>query len=431
MTRRFVLAILVVLSAVAFARQFTGYISGDNVQIRAQGANFYERLGEFSRDAQVQVVSEKDGWCEVKLPNSVKLWVEEEYVDGDGTVNSDAAYLYAGQSTRFTKVCRLNSGAKLSVAGNSVNKMLPVYAPEQATGWVSGQFVADKPSEPILVIADEAASLAAERKALEEERQRQQQALEEEKKQLEQTREELARMQEQAKQDREELERHKEEAGRIAETKQAAMEKLASEQTAAKELSRQLDEVASENEELNNRIAEERRKQEEYRQQVEVAQIEVASIRKEAENLKVGDESVPTENVANDEASGESGEVANSAVDGAAQNGENSRVVLIAREGGEAAKSAEATAPSAEPAKPELVSCTGIVVPLGVRSTREASYAVCQLEDNKYIPLYYLSSRQLKFSIWDRQIVTVTGTVEEVEGCRYPLMRVQGVVKVR
>ena len=154
---------LMISSVACWAEGQIGHITGNAVQIRAKGANFYERLGEFSAGTEVNVLSESNGWSEIQLPPTVRLWIQEEYLDDDGMVNSDVACLYAGQSTRFSKVKVLPRGTMLNVAGVAVNKLVPVYAPKGATGWVSSSYVklgansdetAEVPAMPAIDLAD-------------------------------------------------------------------------------------------------------------------------------------------------------------------------------------------------------------------------------------------------------------------------------------
>ncbi|MCK6440830.1 MAG: hypothetical protein L6Q71_11610, partial [Planctomycetes bacterium] len=80
-----------------------GQVSGDSVRLRGGPSTQHSTLEVLKKGDKLVVVSEKDGWFEVRLPQSCPCWIAEQLLkdNGDGTasVTGDNVNLRASADT--------------------------------------------------------------------------------------------------------------------------------------------------------------------------------------------------------------------------------------------------------------------------------------------------------------------------------------------
>ena len=158
--------ILCALSLALFGQEETvkGTITADKLVIRAKPGTHYENIGSFAKDTEVVVISEKDDWLEVRVPENTTAWVAADAIDENGNVLETACDLYSGPAVVFNTFGKAAAGTQLKLTGEASGNWRKVYAPENTTAWVSKSFV--KLPDP--AIAEAEAKRIAEEKAAEE-----------------------------------------------------------------------------------------------------------------------------------------------------------------------------------------------------------------------------------------------------------------------
>ncbi len=248
-----------------------GTITADKLVIRAKPGTHYENIGTFTKDTEVVVVSEKDEWLEVRVPENTTAWVAADAIDENGNVLETACDLYSGPAVVFNTFGKAAPGTQLKLTGEASGNWRKVYAPENTTAWVSKSFV--KLPDP--AIAEAEAKRIAEEKAAEEKAKKE---AEEKRIAEEKAAEEKRLAEEKAKKEAEEK--------RIAEEK-AAEEKRIAEEKAAEEKRIAEEKAKKESEEKALKEAEEAR--------IAAEEAKIAEQSKKLEELKSSINGVETE----------------------------------------------------------------------------------------------------------------------------------------
>ena len=147
------LAIIIIFCAAAGFAAEAGYVVGNGVNLRASAASFSESLGTLKEGTAVSIVSEKDGWAQIVLPFPVTGWVDGTLLSEDGRVLQPPCPVYAGPGTHFSVLYMAGDGVVLPRTGRSDDRLVQVRLPEDATGWVSADFVRrGQPQQPRSVL---------------------------------------------------------------------------------------------------------------------------------------------------------------------------------------------------------------------------------------------------------------------------------------
>ena len=196
-----------------------GDVSADVLIIRAKPAAYFERIGQLSKGDKVKIISEKDDWLEIDLPDGkIVSWVPENNIDNSGVVLAELTDLHAGPGKVFTAFYRVRKGQSLTIIDTPVkDHWRAVYAPDNATGWVSSGFV-QKTEEDIAATTERVVSIPkavpdvkmseefiAKRTAVKEEHALQLGKLSEENQKLAKLKSEADQLQQNAEQDKKEL----------------------------------------------------------------------------------------------------------------------------------------------------------------------------------------------------------------------------------
>ena len=158
--------------------------------LRARPAAYFERLAQLSEGTPLQIVGERDGWFEVRLPVKVLGWVSGKALDASNTVVADSCPMRTGAGESFTAFYQVPKGTRLVPDGRKDGEWIRVAAPPEATGWISMDYAArgDSPAAPPVseVVSGAEANLAAQRQALKDQHAREAQQLAAEQERLKQ-----------------------------------------------------------------------------------------------------------------------------------------------------------------------------------------------------------------------------------------------------
>jgi hypothetical protein len=145
------------LAAVAGAQPYTGVVTGDNVYVRPQANPQWYPCTKLSHPAQVDVVDEDNGWCEILPPQGVWSVISKRYVQPDatgqvGVVTGENVWVRAAGDLRDTGFwalqSQLDSGARVRILGE-IEDYYKITPPEGVHFFISKQYVRPVGSEPV------------------------------------------------------------------------------------------------------------------------------------------------------------------------------------------------------------------------------------------------------------------------------------------
>jgi len=126
---------------------FLAEITADRVILRAGQSENFENLGLFNKGQEVVAVDKNYSWYKVKLPEDVKCFVSNEYIEigpGDiGTVQADRLNIRAGPDINFTILGQLNKGDRVQVREKQ-EKWFQIVPVEQSFGWIHEEYIVFK-----------------------------------------------------------------------------------------------------------------------------------------------------------------------------------------------------------------------------------------------------------------------------------------------
>lgn len=127
---------------------FEGEVKGTNLNVRSGPGTNYTALGTLHKGERVTVVSRKDGWYKIQLPESCRLWVAKKYVewkpgDAEGTVKGNDVNLRAAGSFNAESLVQLKDGSRLKVFGAEGDWLKVSASDADVFAWVSSKYVTD------------------------------------------------------------------------------------------------------------------------------------------------------------------------------------------------------------------------------------------------------------------------------------------------
>ncbi len=133
---------------------YTGYISGDLVNVRSGPGPYYYPLLTMNKDTPVVVEAESDGWLALRPPEGVFGLVAKKDLtmgtDGKtGTVSAPAARVYSASATATRRWCvmsTLKQGDTVAVTGPGDAEFVQIAPPADARIYVVDKYVAAKSS---------------------------------------------------------------------------------------------------------------------------------------------------------------------------------------------------------------------------------------------------------------------------------------------
>ncbi|MCK5802647.1 MAG: SH3 domain-containing protein, partial [Lentisphaeria bacterium] len=140
----------------ALAADQPGTVTGNKLNVRAKPGRQWECIAKLQQGDRVQVVSNRDGWLEIRLPTSAKAWVAAKHLDRTGTVLADKLRVHAGPGIIFSTYSFVDQGAKLKCLGTPLGDWQKIEPPASATGWVAEAYVKSDPDDAETAVAKEA-----------------------------------------------------------------------------------------------------------------------------------------------------------------------------------------------------------------------------------------------------------------------------------
>lgn len=119
----------------------TGIINANILNVRARPGTNYEVVGKLRKGSEVEIVSKKDDWYEIRPPAGVEAWCAKKYLSSEGEVLSEKLRIRAGPGVFFSTYGRLPKGIKVVTKGRDSEEWQLIKPPPQATVWVSAEYV--------------------------------------------------------------------------------------------------------------------------------------------------------------------------------------------------------------------------------------------------------------------------------------------------
>lgn len=122
---------------------FTGVVSGDRVNVRADDNISSEVLCQVSKGEKVNALGLKGKWYKIELPKKAPVYIAKSNVskrDGEGTVTEDKANIRVAATISSSVVGRLNKGATVKIRKEYLD-WYEIEAPMGSFGWVSSDYI--------------------------------------------------------------------------------------------------------------------------------------------------------------------------------------------------------------------------------------------------------------------------------------------------
>ncbi len=110
-------------------------VAADRVNLRAQPARNSEVMGQCNAGLELTVVSTRDEWVEVLIPENVDVYAHKDFVK-DGVVTASPLNLRAGPGINYSRVGTVAKGEPVTVRGE-FGDWFKIAPPRTATAWVS------------------------------------------------------------------------------------------------------------------------------------------------------------------------------------------------------------------------------------------------------------------------------------------------------
>lgn len=122
-------------------------VLGDRVSLRAGPDINSELLDRVMKDDQLVWLGETNGWFAVQLPDTIDLWVAEEYVE-EGKVTTPRLNVRSGPNLNYSVVCVVSEGDRLTER-DTYNGWIKIAPPAGSRAWISAEFAElVKPPQP-------------------------------------------------------------------------------------------------------------------------------------------------------------------------------------------------------------------------------------------------------------------------------------------
>ncbi len=134
------LALNVCCATQAEEDKFKLLVTGDNVNLRSRPEVTSESVGQVhSGDILISGAGYTNQWIEVRVPESIGLWVYEELVK-DGRVSAGSLRVRSGPGISFRSVGKISQGRKVEVRDKH-NQWLKIDPPPECSLWISAGYV--------------------------------------------------------------------------------------------------------------------------------------------------------------------------------------------------------------------------------------------------------------------------------------------------
>ena len=132
------------------ASKSTGIVTARSLNVRKGAGTNYSVITSIKKNTTVTILSTKNGWYNVELPNGKKGWVSKEYVSiksnsstasKTGTVTARSLNVRKGAGTKYSVIASIKKNTKVTILG-SKNNWYKVQLSNGKTGWVYKKYVA-------------------------------------------------------------------------------------------------------------------------------------------------------------------------------------------------------------------------------------------------------------------------------------------------
>jgi len=122
-----------------------GLLTGDNVRVRSGPSKNHRDMGKLPKGAVVRVIgiSPDEGWLRVQAPDSMTVWIAEQYVavtGARGVLTGDKVRVRVRPDETGEVVTQLSKGAAVKVKGRK-GDWLRIAPPASSLAYISAQYV--------------------------------------------------------------------------------------------------------------------------------------------------------------------------------------------------------------------------------------------------------------------------------------------------
>jgi uncharacterized protein YgiM (DUF1202 family) len=150
-----------------FASMFPrpGVVTTSVLNVRARPGTRYEVICKLRKKDKVTIVSAREAWYEITVPEEASAWIASRFVDSAGRILADRVRVRAGAGLAFTPYGYVNEDDEVTLKGPARYGWQQIQVPQDATAWVGRDFIKVKPVPkpvPKLIVEDEKAEEDAE-----------------------------------------------------------------------------------------------------------------------------------------------------------------------------------------------------------------------------------------------------------------------------
>ncbi len=121
----------------------TGTVTATSLNVRSGPSTSNSIITAISNGTRVTILSESNGWYNVRLPDGRTGWASGQYIStaaGTGTVTATSLNVRTGPSTSNTIITTIPNGTRVTILGDSGN-WYNVRLPDGRIGWVSKDYI--------------------------------------------------------------------------------------------------------------------------------------------------------------------------------------------------------------------------------------------------------------------------------------------------
>ncbi len=123
---------------------FLAQVKANKVKVRAGQNKNFESLGEINAGDEVVVIKHSYGWYQLKLPLSVKAYVNADFVDdlgdGIGQVKTNHLNVRCRPATEASSLGQLDKGTLIKISSKQ-DAWYEIEPPDQSYGWIAEDYL--------------------------------------------------------------------------------------------------------------------------------------------------------------------------------------------------------------------------------------------------------------------------------------------------
>jgi uncharacterized protein YgiM (DUF1202 family) len=124
----------------AGAEGVTGTVTASLLNVRAKPSTKFSVLCQIPNGEKVSVLFEKDGWYHIVAPSHASAWISDKLL-GEGGKVTRTGDVFAGPSATHTVYAKVAAGVQVEVKNKRSDNWLQITVPENATAWVSARYI--------------------------------------------------------------------------------------------------------------------------------------------------------------------------------------------------------------------------------------------------------------------------------------------------